>query len=80
MAYIAELYNETLSNMYPYDFEIDENITGNDMLYNLCCISQLNFSFPLMEDVKDDYNKIMTLIELLTILGYKPITNTKENQ
>ena len=76
MADIRAIYNDTLSKMYPYDFEADNNITGNDMLYNLCCISQLNFSFPIdCEDIQQDYNKIMTLIELLTILGYKPVLN-----
>ena len=76
MADIRAIYNDTLSNMYPYDFEVNNQITGNNMLYNLCCISQLNFSFPIEdEDIKQDYNKIMTLIDLLTILGYKPVLN-----
>ena len=76
MAEIRVIYNDTLSNMYPYDFEVNNQITGNNMLYNLCCISQLNFSFPIEdEDIQQDYNKIMTLIELLTILGYKPTLN-----
>lgn len=76
MADIRAIYNDTLSNMYPYDFEVNNQITGNNMLYNLCCISQLNFSFPIEdEDIQQDYNKIMALIELLTILGYKPTLN-----
>ena len=73
MADIRAIYNETLSNMYPYDFEIDLDITGNDMLYNLICISQNNFAFPIEdEETKNDYNRIMSLIELFTILGFKP--------
>lgn len=73
MADIRAIYNETLSNMYPYEFEIDPEISGNDMLYNLICISQNNFAFPIDdEETENDYNRIMSLIELLTILGFKP--------
>lgn len=73
MADIRAIYNETLSNMYPYEFEIDLEISGNDMLYNLICISQNNFAFPIEdEETEKDYNRIMSLIELFTILGFKP--------
>ena len=76
MADIRKLYFDLIDDIYPYAEcyeDIDRNMSESEMLYNLCCISQLNFTFPIEdEDVKQDYNRIMTLIDLLTILGFKP--------
>lgn len=72
MADIRDIYNSTLSTMYPYDFEVDRTLNGNAMLYNLVCIAMNNFTDLEDEENRADYSKIMTLIDLLTILGYKP--------
>lgn len=79
MADIRNLYREVLSEYAPWDyFEdkeiIESNMNLNNMLYNLICITQLNFEDCTDEELKQDeiYNKMMELINLLTILGARP--------
>lgn len=78
MADIRDLYITVLKDYDYYAFfedkeEITHNLDLDSMLYNLCCIVQLNFSECTKEELKNDsiYQRMWTLIELLTILGGK---------
>lgn len=79
MADIRNLYIEVLKDYDPYGYfedqeYIESNLTLNTMLYNLICITQLNFEDCTKEELKHDdiYNRMMTLVDLLTILGGSP--------
>lgn len=82
MADIRNLYKEVLIDYDPYGYfedkeDIESNLDLNSMLYNLICITQLNFDGCTVEELRQDaiYNRMMTLIDLLTVLGAKPELN-----
>lgn len=79
MADIRRLYIDVLKDYDPYEYfeeqeQIESDLSLNIMLYNLICIVTLNFQGCTKEELKQDaiYNRMNTLIDLLTILGGKP--------
>ena len=80
MADIRQLYIDVLKDYDPYEYfeeqeQIESDLSLNTMLYNLICIVTLNFQDCTKEELKHDaiYNRMNTLINLLTILGGKPV-------
>ena len=79
MADIRQLYIDVLKDYDPYEYfeeqeQIESDLSLNTMLYNLICIVTLNFQACTKEELKHDaiYNRMNSLINLLTILGAKP--------
>ena len=80
MADIRQLYIDILKDYDHYEYfeeqeQIESDLSLNIMLYNLICIVTLNFQNCTKEELKHDaiYNRMNTLIDLLTILGSEPV-------
>lgn len=78
MADIRKMYFDLVSDIYPYAECYDESPNGketeSEMLYNLINMRN-DFVFPVDDDMKTDFNRINTLIDIFTSLSIKPERN-----